>query len=668
MQANLPRPHPVISRWSIRWAVPVLLAVPTVAACLLLVVLATYRFRTAVDELALGNFADTHQRIIAHIEGFLAQPPRINTLNAHLLDAGKLDVADLPGWRPILFQQLHTFNELSCISWDGADGRHAWITRYPGRDEIYFAVNNTAETRQVVERRCDGGGELSADPARTYEIDPRQFAPFKAGAHADGLVWTDPFDWVSEDGSILTRALANVTAYRDAQGKLLGVLTAQLTLHDVSLFLTHETPSPNGRIFVLDNQGHLLADSRLSPLLDEQHRPVRAADSTEPDFAAAASFVTAEHLDQEPGRRLMQIADQSWLLVATPFHHKSGLDWTIVTFAPERDFLFGLERARRDGLLMAAAVTAFTVVLGLVLASVVVRPMIVLKDYLRRLGQGDLDARIALPYSREFVEMSDDINRMTQDLKAHLRLRQDVAVAEQVQKSLLPATMPTWPGLEVAAFNRFCEKTGGDYYDFVQIDRDGSRELVVAVGDVMGHGLPAALLMATARGILRSRCDSSSDLADILHHANRHVMDRGRADRERFMTLLLLALEARTGRMRFASAGHGCPLVYDAAGDRFLPIDGGGVPLGVLGDPDYQEHAITRPTPGSIILLGTDGLWETRNPAGKIIGWPPLHQVIRGHADRTAAEVLSALEQAVDRHRGQRPLEDDLTVVVIKIA
>ncbi|MCX5660467.1 MAG: SpoIIE family protein phosphatase [Planctomycetota bacterium] len=664
--------HRLLARLSIRFTIPALLATPTILACILLIYLSVSRARTAVDRLVVDTFDATHDRVAERINEIVGMPQRLNELNLRLLRLGKLDAADLASWRPLLHQQARVFDFISCMSWDGADGRHAWITRYPGGPDLYFAVNNQAGSRQVVERRCLPDGSLEEGAPRTYDIDPREFAPFKAGAKADSFAWSEPFDWVSEDGSILTRALANVVPVRDEAGKLEGVLTAQFTLHDISTFLSGQGLSPGGRIFILDTQGHLLADSRLYPALDLNRKPVLATEAKDGVIVAATAAAKLDPANPTSflvrQQKIFSFEGKPWILVATPFHHPSGLRWITVTAAPESDFLGDVNKTRRDGALIALAIALGTILFGILLAFFVLRPMIALTNYLRLLGEGELDARIDLPYAREFRQIADALNRTAASLKEHLKLTHDVNIADEIQRSLLPASTPDFPGLELAAFGRFCDKTGGDYYDFFLRREGDAHEMVIAIGDVVGHGLPSAMMMATTRGLLRSRSEVTNSVADMLIHANRHLLGEGEMTTGRFMTLLLLHIDAGARTLRFASAGHDSPIAYDAATKTFPEIDGGDLPLGILANTKYLDHPMPELSPGSVLLLGTDGLWEARSPAGQMLGKERLREVIAANASRPAKEIVAALWELSERHRGGIPLKDDLTIVLAKLS
>src|SRR5690606_36293650 len=135
------------------------------------------------------------------------------------------------------------------------------------------------------------------------------------------------------------------------------------------------------------------------------------------------------------------------------------------------------------------------------IAMLMVRPILNLSGHVRRLGEGDLDSEINLPYAKELASLSTDINQMTADLRDRMALRRSLALAMEVQQNLLPSKTPSIDGLDIAGHSTYCDETGGDYYDYLEIADLTHRSAAFAIGDVLGHGIAAAMLMATARGI-----------------------------------------------------------------------------------------------------------------------------------------------------------------------
>jgi sigma-B regulation protein RsbU (phosphoserine phosphatase) len=288
-----------------------------------------------------------------------------------------------------------------------------------------------------------------------------------------------------------------------------------------------------------------------------------------------------------------------------------------------------------------------------------------LVGHVRRIGEGDLEHELYLQYSPEFVKVSDEINTMTSGLRDRMRLRHSLALAMEVQQSLLPSDAPDIEGLDIAGHSAYCDETGGDYYDFLDITGVSNTTAAVAVGDVVGHGVAAAMLMATARGILRCRCQDPGTLADLLNNMNDLlVQDTGG---ERFMTMLLMTVDAVDGRLRWATAGHEPPLVYDKGPDRFIKLEGSGYPLGLMPDITYDEYSFASVGSGQVFVASTDGIWETVDPEGEMFGIKRFRELIRRHAHLSAEQISKKISRDLEDFRGGSKQSDDIAFVVIKV-
>jgi sigma-B regulation protein RsbU (phosphoserine phosphatase) len=293
------------------------------------------------------------------------------------------------------------------------------------------------------------------------------------------------------------------------------------------------------------------------------------------------------------------------------------------------------------------------------------QPVTSLIGFMRGVGDGNLDARADIRGSREFRELSDELNHMLSLLRDRLALRHSLGVAMDVQQRLLPSKPPDIPGLDIAGHSTYCDETGGDYYDYLAIEEAGPRRLLIALGDVMGHGVAAALIMAGARAILRSRVRGEGSLAALVKHLNDLLVHD--LDGKRFMTMHLSIIDLEKGVFRWASAGHDPALIYNPADDHFEEIDAAGLPLGVNDDSDYVEAQYEPLMAGHVILVGTDGIWETRNPQDEEFGKDRLRAIIRETADRSAADIIDAIVSRLDAFRGRKNPEDDVTLVVVKV-
>jgi sigma-B regulation protein RsbU (phosphoserine phosphatase) len=235
----------------------------------------------------------------------------------------------------------------------------------------------------------------------------------------------------------------------------------------------------------------------------------------------------------------------------------------------------------------------------------------------------------------------------------------------EVQQRLLPQRPPRVQGLDVAGHSTYCDETGGDYYDFLILDEAAPGSVLVALGDVMGHGVAAALVMAGARAVLRDRAGTAGSLANLMGHLNRLLA----ADHEgtRFMTMHLSFVDSHAHAFRWVSAGHDPALLYDSLADRFEELAGADLPLGIMDATEYEEYCHSPIQPGQVITVGTDGVWEMPNAAGEQFGKQRLREAIRSAAAGTAGEIVQVILDRLTAFRGDHRPVDDVTFVVIKI-
>ena len=284
---------------------------------------------------------------------------------------------------------------------------------------------------------------------------------------------------------------------------------------------------------------------------------------------------------------------------------------------------------------------------------------------LRRVAHGDYTELVPVSSNDEIGYAADVINEMTLGLRERQRLRQSLELAREVQQSLLPKTTPTIPGFDVAGRSMYCEGTGGDYYDYLVLDIHGVKRLGLMVGDVSDHGIQSALLMATSRAFLRQKARLVGDAASVVYGVNQELY----SDVEEsgyFMTLFFGIVNPDAGSLQYVSAGHDPAITYLPSANRFGELPGKGPALGLMKGYQYQAemHVLT---PGEIILIGTDGIWEAHNMRGEMFGKAALKKILADNSSLPAKGIVESVIAALLDYVRPGRIEDDVTLVVVKV-
>jgi serine phosphatase RsbU (regulator of sigma subunit)/pSer/pThr/pTyr-binding forkhead associated (FHA) protein len=238
------------------------------------------------------------------------------------------------------------------------------------------------------------------------------------------------------------------------------------------------------------------------------------------------------------------------------------------------------------------------------------------------------------------------------------RLDAELTIATEIQNGLFPSDIPEISGYDLSAFNRPCTEVGGDYYDIIDL---GGR-IGIAIADVAGKGIGAAMLMSNLQALLRLRATEISDPAELLTKLNSDLV--GRVGESRFITCFYLVLDPVENKIRYSNAGHNPPMLC-CSGSVVSVLEVSGMPLGILPDISY-ETSETDIGSGDVLLLYSDGITECMNKAGDLFGEVRLKDVLIESYRSDAHGVRGAIFSAVDTFRQEEPYSDDMTLIVLK--
>jgi len=240
------------------------------------------------------------------------------------------------------------------------------------------------------------------------------------------------------------------------------------------------------------------------------------------------------------------------------------------------------------------------------------------------------------------------------------KLEDELLIAREIQKGLLPSVLPAIDGFQISAANISSKQVGGDYYDALALVDGG---YIIAIGDVSGKGTPAALLMANLQATIRALVPFNLGLGELTGRVNDLMCENTGGNK--FVTFFWGALNPAQRSLRYVNAGHNYPYLFHADGT-FDRLDRGGMILGILKTTSPYEEATVAFRSGDALVLFTDGVSEAMSRGQEEYGEERLEGVLRATLGRPAQEILDAVHQDVLVHTQGAPQSDDITMMVLK--
>ncbi len=271
---------------------------------------------------------------------------------------------------------------------------------------------------------------------------------------------------------------------------------------------------------------------------------------------------------------------------------------------------------------------------------------------------------IAVTRGKSIQELPKYVPEYIEDLAQEERIKQELQIARKVQQSFLPIRQPDLPGLDLAAACIPAYETGGDYYDFIEL-QDGRIALIV--GDVSGKGFQAAFYMTFIKGVLHALCQEHTSTVTILKKANKLFHENAR--RGTFISLIFGILDLEKKTFLFSRAGHNPVLYYSSKERRLRVIRPNGLALGMTDGEVFKEQISETSIDlqeGDMLIFFTDGIVEAVNSRNEMYGDKRLHRLAIFHQDKPAQEILDAIFRDVEKFSEGEHQHDDMTLLVIK--
>ena len=317
----------------------------------------------------------------------------------------------------------------------------------------------------------------------------------------------------------------------------------------------------------------------------------------------------------------------------------------------------------------------FSLVVGLLSSFWLTRPIRRVVKGMETVGDGDLEHKLERFHETEFDRMSGIFNKMTGSLKLMMRkladtvrenerVRREIEIATEIQRSIFPEHPPEVAGLEIEAKSVPAKEVGGDYYDFIPASSGDQMGFIIA--DASGKGLPGTLYMTRSRSVFRVISSEAEHPGEILSRSNSYIAADASSGKGMFITVLYLLYDKAKKRMTCANAGHYPPLWFKAKEKVFAEITASGVPVGILPEQTYQEETIQL-APQDLLVLYTDGVTEAKATHGEMFGVEMLKRLVEQNCSLSAHDLFEKIEAGIKEFIGNAPPFDDMTLIVIKV-
>jgi len=423
---------------------------------------------------------------------------------------------------------------------------------------------------------------------------------------------------------------------------------------------------------VLDRQSAALGKGVTYPFGDVKYRAMRRITARNRSLHAANYFVDpiVNGLSKFEAQYLREdgTVQRSWPVVASFNARPSRLNARIFASLGELGVIYFLPFVVAViFLLLIEAGALFT---GIVLTRRVTRAVDDLYHATQYVQTGDLTHRVRVDRRDQLGVLGESFNQMTgsisgliEEQKQRQRLENEISIAREVQNQLFPQRLPSVPGVEIEAICKAARSVSGDYYDFIQLS---PTHIAIAIADISGKGISAALLMASLQAALRSQvlADGTETLstAELVSRLNRHLV-RNTAD-DRFATFFIAVYDSATRTLRYTNAGHLPSFLI--CQNSAVHLDLGGMVLGIVEDYVYEEGSIQVP-PDALLIGYSDGLVEPENVYGEEFGIQRLKDAAIRVQAAPPRFVADAMMTAAEEWAGTPEQADDMTVIVARL-
>lgn len=477
--------------------------------------------------------------------------------------------------------------------------------------------------------------------------------------HRNDRFWMSQFELSPPryNNALNNRTVSMGSNFLDDRDQIIGSVEVIISFDQLIELVFHSPWWKSNKAYLLDRTANVLATTGLETGL-EDYFPLRA-------------FGTVNLLEKKTLAAMQQDPSGTVFGPGTPpeeisgFYHLVEAPWTMVVIAPGSKILQPVITFK----MLYSAFFGLCILLILLFIrlsnSRVATAVKDLSTAAEELAEGNFGPPLAVTTRDEVGELTKSFNKMTKHLKQRFAMKQAINVAREIQQNLLPQASFTNGRIVASGITEYCDETGGDYFDIINFS-DNDRKVGVVVGDVVGHGIGAALLMTSVRALFRCRIAQPGSLGEVITDVNR-MLYRDTKVSGNFVTFFYLEADCRKNTLKWIRCGHEPAIVYIPATGEFSELKGNGVALGVDDDWTFEYNESSMLEEAHLICIASDGAWEVENSNGEQFGKERLKSALADFADEHPDRILKELIAQINDFLGKKSPNDDITLTVVKI-
>jgi sigma-B regulation protein RsbU (phosphoserine phosphatase) len=448
-----------------------------------------------------------------------------------------------------------------------------------------------------------------------------------------------------------------VTEFWNDNNQKLGHIEVIISFYDLIGQIVKTPWWKSNKAFLVDSQGNILTQTELFKDIREKRKGnLFGQNNSLEQKTLAALRENRSGTIFGPGMPPDEISG---------YYHLNEAPWTMVIIAQGEKVLQPIMKFRYSYFFISAAGITLALLLIRITTNKTTRAIRRLSKGANDLAANTFGTELQITSRDEVGELTRNFNTMSKRLQERLRLQEAMNIAREVQQNLLPQNSYTTEGIDICGITLYCDETGGDYFDLLPHPGQQNKVHIIA-GDVVGHGIGAAIMMATIRALVRCRISHSGGPAAIMGDVNR-LLCRDTLKSGNFITLFYLVVNTTTNKLEWVRCGHDPAIVYSPGNHSFSELKGKGLALGVDPSWEYQENNLPLDHGPQIIVIGSDGVWDTENEDEERFGREKVKTVLAENSHLSSKGIVAAMTDEINHFRNTKPLTDDITLVITKI-